>query len=97
MISPTFYRKSNIVNNNLRSQVSHYAQKPKIVVTETSDYVMKAGETFYDLAVQLFGQNRQYMWTIIADINKPRKPDEWEEGDKVKLPLTIVQESAFNR
>jgi nucleoid-associated protein YgaU len=95
MINPNIYAKRNLVKVLNDGKAQHYSVRDRATVVESVDYIVKQGETLYSIAKRLFGLNRQYMWTIIADINPPKMPDEWEVGDVIKLPRIIVQETAF--
>lgn len=92
MISPTFYVKNNAVKTYFGGKVSHYAIKDKSTVIGTYDYILSYGEDMYSIAETLFGQEKQYLWTVLADINPLRDPFDWSAGDVIKIPLLIVNE-----
>lgn len=94
MINPTFYTPKNVkkgtyANNDTR----RYDVRPKAIVLTSYPYVIKYGDTMYSLAKLLFGEENEYLWTVIADINPLRYPDEWEPGETILLPELIVQET----
>lgn len=96
MISPQFYVPLN--REQVKGKkIQRYPHKPRAVVVTKYQYTLQYGETMYSLARKLFGDTRQYMWTIIADINEPRLPDDWSAGEVVWLPEIIVQEPSFLR
>lgn len=93
MISPTFYNKKNLISQFLGGKVSHYPIKDASVTLEWYDYIIKAHETLYTIAASIFGNDLEYMWTLIADNNPPRMPDDWQPGDIVRLPKVIIRDS----
>lgn len=96
MISPGYYKNSrNRGKVYLGAIREHFLQKPRIVVLDSYDYIISDGEDMYSLATKVFGKDNQHLWTIIADLNPLRMPDDWVPGDTVKLPLIIVQESSI--
>jgi hypothetical protein len=96
MISPQFYTKSNRQKVVGKPLLLRFPHKPRAVVVTKYAYSLSYGENMYTLAEKLFGKERQYMWTIIADMNEPRMPDEWEAGEVVYLPEIIVQEPSIS-
>ena len=94
MIAPLYYAKSNWVR--LFTKANHFLPKERVLATKVKEYVMKQGETLYDIARKIFGNNRENYWTIIAELNEPRMPDEWEAGEIILIPEVIIQESSFS-
>lgn len=98
MINPNFYKNpNNMATKFLGGGIKHYLTKDKVTVLETYPYVMDFGEDMYTLARKIFGETNQHLWTIIAEINPIRRPDDWAAGDTVNLPLLIVQENESPR
>lgn len=93
MISPTFYTKDRLQQVYLEGKLRHYMQKDPIKVITHRNYTVCSGDTLYTLAKEIFGENGEFYWTVIADINYLRKPDELQVGEVIKLPITILQES----
>ena len=93
MISPAFYNKKNLVTALGEGQPQHYPVKNPSVTWSWYDYVIVAHETIYTIAARIFGQDLEYMWTLIADNNPPRHPDEWRPGDIIRLPKIIIRDS----
>lgn len=93
MISPAFYNKKNIVTSFLGGKTQHYPIKSPSVTWKWYDYTLMAHETLYTVAARIFGANLEYMWTLIADNNPPRHPDEWNAGDVIRLPKIIIRDS----
>lgn len=69
-----------------------YPIKDRWKVLEWREYEVVEGDTMYSLAARLFGENQEYQWVIIADINPLRLPDELVPGEIIKLPSLIVSE-----
>ena len=89
MINPEYYNnKANIVKANNKPPM--FAPKRKTIITETNPYIVQYGDTYYSLAVKMFGTERQYLWTIISDCNTPRMPDDLQVGETIKLPKVII-------
>lgn len=93
MISPTFYNKKNTKSVFLNGKVKHYPIKNPSVTLESYNYILKKGETLYSIAERLFGKNLDYLWTYIADNNPLKHPDDWHEGDIIRLPRVIIKDS----
>lgn len=93
MISPTFYNKKNLVTSYLGGKVLHFPIKDASVTTEWYEHVILADETLYSIAADIFGKNLSYLWTLIADNNPPRLPDDWRPGDIIRLPRVIIRDS----
>jgi len=97
MISSTFYNKVNRTTELSRSGVKHYPIKEPSVTIEWYDYVIKYGENLHKIAEKIFGAGLGHLWTYIADNNPPRHPDEWREGDIIRLPKTIIRDTETQR
>lgn len=93
MISPTFYTKDNLIQKYLNQKVKHYPRKDRTIVLEKRPYVVQVEDTLYSIAARLFGENGEYNWTIIADINYLRKPDELQVGETIWLPKVVLAET----
>ena len=93
MISKSFYTKKNVVHQYLDGKVPHYPTKNPSVTLEWYEYILHAGETLYSVAQRLFGKDLGYMWTLLADNNALRHPDDWRAGDIIRLPRIIIRDS----
>lgn len=93
MINPGFYTAKSLTKLFTNGKVSHYPQRQPALVIKSQDYTVVFGDTYYSIARKLFGDNRQHLWTVIADINTPMYPDELEAGRIIKVPLVIVQDT----
>lgn len=93
MISPSFYNKKNTVEGFLDNDVLCYPAKSPSVTWEWYDHILEAHETLFTVAARIFGQNLEYMWTLIADNNPPVHPDDWRAGDVIRLPRIIIRDS----
>lgn len=93
MISPNFYTKGNLVTQFLGGKVLHYPVKDKSITYEWYEYRVKANEDLYTIAARIFGDNLEYMWPYIADNNPIKMPDDWKEGDILRLPKVIIRDS----
>lgn len=92
MINNFFYIKNNQVKTFLKGSVAHYPVRTRTEVIETIDYVVKHGDTMYTLAKDFFGDDSEYNWTIIADLNYLREPDELVAGETIKIPTLIISD-----
>ena len=96
-ISPQYYTKdsnndSNVQQIYLGGLRRHYLHKDRSVVLSTYTRELSFGESAYSLAKEIFGEENQYLWTIISDINILRFPEDWEAGDVLLLPEIIVSD-----
>ena len=91
MINPAFYKRKNLVT--IKGKAPYYPQRLPTIVPTTQSYQVQFGDTYYSIARRLFGEDRQHLWTIIADINPPTYPDELEVGRTILLPKSIVQDA----
>lgn len=92
MISPNYYKDANTVKVYQKGNVSHFYPKKRTLVTKKYQYTIQQGDTIYSLAKAVFGVDSEYLWTVIADINPIRMPDEWEAGETIWLPEEIIQD-----
>ena len=92
MINGIFYSEKNLVRV-FRPDIKHFLRREYHKVFDYSEYVVQEGEDLYDIAKKWFGENQEYHWTIIADINNIRKPDDITVGEILKLPNTILSET----
>lgn len=97
MINKEYYTTNNQVSLYLNGKVRHYKAKNPSKTVKWYNYELKKGETIYTLANKLFGEGLTHLWTYIADNNIPRNPDDWMEGDTIKLPIIIVKDLESNR
>lgn len=97
MISPHFYNSKNLVKEYLDAKIPHFAVKKPSVVIDWYNYTILSNETIFSIAERVFGKGLSYMWTYIADANIPRHPDDWSEGDTIRLPRIIVRDSDTQR
>ena len=97
MISKNFYKQSKLVNEFLGGRLQHYPIKEPTTVLTTREYTVQSGDTMYSLARTIFGDDFEYNWTIISDINFLRMPDELQAGEVIKLPIIILDDSHFTK
>lgn len=95
MINPIYYTSDRLIKKYLNQKLKHYPIKDRTIVLEKRLYVVQAGDTYYSIAAKLFGPNGEHNWTIIADINYLRKPDELQIGETLWLPKVILGESTL--
>lgn len=93
MINSDFYTVSNTARVYLEGKVPHFIAKDPTITLEQYPYTIKLGETIYSIAEKVFGKGLGHLWTIIADNNPPRMPDDWAVGDVVYLPRVILKDS----
>lgn len=89
MINQGFYTKQNRVKVG---NVTFYPPKERSIVPTSKPYTVAFGDTYYSLASSLFGKDRQYLWTIIAELNPPTLPDDLVVGSTIQIPVIIVQD-----
>lgn len=92
MISRFYYRDSNLVYLYANKDIPHYLAKERSVVISSYLYTVQPGDTMYVLAKRIFGDEQEYQWTIISDINFLRQPDDLQPGEVIKLPKIILSE-----
>ena len=93
MIKPNFYNDSNTVQKYFGGKVKHYPVSELVTVVGRYKYTLKLGENMYTLARDLFGLDKEFLWTVIAEINELREPDDWVAGETVYLPEIVVNET----
>lgn len=96
MISRHFYKENQLISAFLGGTVQHYPIKERYIVVSTYDYEVQAFDTMYSLAKRLFGDDQEFQWVIIADINFLREPDDLQPGETIKLPKVILSELRFD-
>lgn len=87
MISPDFYKKANLVTN---SKYKYFPQKDPTFGVSSYPYVLREGETVVSVAERIFGNNTG-LWTVLADLNAPRRFEDWLPGDTIILPTSVVE------
>ena len=92
MISQQFYNRKRLVQCYL-GDILHYPIKDASVTLEWYDYILKYGEDIYKISAKLFGEGLEHLWPFILDNNPPRHPDDWRQGDIIKLPRVIIRDS----
>lgn len=93
MISSIFYNRANLVKVFFEGKALHFPLKDASVTLIWYNYTMTSVDSIYTLAVKVFGENLEYMWTYIADNNHIKHPDSWKTGDIIKLPKVIVRDT----
>lgn len=94
MINPTYYVPKNISKaQGINAQVPFYPPRPLALAITVEETTVSPGQSFYDMAYKLFGQNGQHFWTILGDINYPELPDKWQSGERIYLPKVVIQET----
>lgn len=92
MISPNFYDKSKAVKLYLNGKIRHYLLKERSVTLKSYPYVVRDGETYYSIALRVFGEEGMRHWTIIGDLNSLRQPEELRAGETIRLPEIILND-----
>lgn len=77
------------VSYYLNTQLPHYRITPPRNVTKTYTYTLSSGEDIYSVAKKIFSNVSN--WTIIADLNKWKMPDQFVEGDTIIIPEIVAQ------
>lgn len=95
MISRAFYKENNL-SKLFGYGLQHYLIKDATLSISTYTYEVQSGDTMYSLAKRLF-QGAEYNWTIIADLNYTRRPDELVPGETILLPLIVLDDTRFNK
>lgn len=90
MINPDYYTKQNTAKIYLGGKIAHYMRRPPAVVLKSYPYAVSERETMYTIGRKVFGDNTMYLWTIIADTNKLRQPDDWIPGEIINLPDIVL-------
>lgn len=90
MISPTYYQPENTAQLYLGGRIRHYLHKRRTVTVESRTVVLNYGETLYSKAAELFGDENEAYWSILADNMPVRHPDLWGAGDEIRLPRTVL-------
>ena len=92
MINPNFYQPIKAVKIYFDGRVQHYLQRSRTVVLKKYPYVMKEGDDVYSLALRVFGETGMFFWTIIAECNNTKMPDQWRIGETIYLPEVILND-----
>lgn len=90
MISPDYLSEGSIVSQYSEG-VLHYQVQPRYKVLSHSEYTLGVSETVYKIARQIFGSDKEYLWTIIADLNPHKRVEEWVAGDVILIPTEVVE------
>lgn len=85
----SYYKPVNQVKTALSGGRKHYAYRSPVIVTETYDYTVTFGETYYSLAKSVLKD--ESLWYVIADLNQAKDPFELVVGQDIKLPEVIVE------
>ena len=93
MISKEYYNRLNILKTFFNGVRVHYGNKERYIIIRWYDHPIAYGEDMYSLARKIFGDENEYLWPVIADLNPLRDPTDWEVGDIVKIPEVILSES----
>ena len=94
MVSPIFYKKTSAVSSFFGGKTPHYKRKPKVNFIGSYPYVLEYGEDMYTLAEKFFGLSGAHLWTVIAEANPLKYPDDWEAGETIQIPLLVINEDA---
>lgn len=92
MISPAFYQEDNVAQVYQGGLVRHYLHKPRTVTIKDRPTTLVYGETLYSKAAELFGDENEFLWTILADNMPVRHPDAWGTDDLLKLPVIVLND-----
>jgi uncharacterized repeat protein (TIGR01451 family) len=94
MISPEFYNKSTLKVDDKGKKSFPIKELAYSVVSYP--YVLQEGDTLYSLAEKMFGNNTS-LWTVLADTNKARRFQDWQPGDTIMLPVSVVENTVLRR
>lgn len=97
MINQSFYKANQLVSLYLGGKVQHYTSRELAIVLESYEYLVQAGDTMYTLAKKIFGEDQEFQWTYIADINFLRQPDDLQPGETILLPRIILSELRYQK
>lgn len=97
MISKSFYKENNLIASFLGGKVQHYPIKERYIIVSSYPYTVQVGDTMYNLAKKIFGEDQEFQWPVIADLNFLREPDDLQPGEQIKLPKVILSELRFNK
>lgn len=92
MICKNFYDKNKAAPIYLRGKIPHYIKRDPTVVLKAYPYVVQEKQTMYSFGLIVFEPTGQYLWTIIAENNRLKQPDEWLPGEIVNLPEIILND-----
>ena len=93
MINQDYYIAQNTFSVYLGGKIAHYMRRPPAVVLSSYPYIMTEEDNMYSVALNVFGSSQMNLWTIIADTNQLKQPDEWLPGDIVNLPEIVLNTS----
>jgi len=86
-----YYSTEHQIKTKLSGGRPHFKFRDNIVAVNTYPYRLNYDENPYTLSESLFGTDSY--WWIIADMNKPRDPFEYEIGDTIILAEAVVENS----
>ncbi len=91
MINSSYYTSSNAVIHSDVNKIKRFEVKPLDTVFSYRNHIVESGQDLYSLASTVFGKDSQYYWTIIAEDNLLRFPDDLIAGEVIRLPLLILE------
>lgn len=92
MIPEGFYNKSRIVKKYNGGNLFHYPIRPSVFMEKFYWYTLQANETLLSVAERLFGENTDN-WSVLAELNKTKRLDEWVAGDTIKIPVVLIDQN----
>jgi len=92
MINNLFYTGLNLTTN-FRIGLNSFPRREFHKVVSTKDYTVQYGDNAYSLAKKFFGENKEYLWTYICDINNLRLPFSFTAGETIKIPTVAISET----
>jgi hypothetical protein len=97
MINKLYYKEENQRNSFFSEKISHYIGREPYREYSFILYQCIAGDTVYSLARKIFGEDGEYNWTVIADINNIRYDFNFEGGEVIKIPREVLSQYIPNR
>lgn len=93
MISQGFYISDLAVQYFHAKTIKHFPIKDKTHVISKVPYTIKESDTIYSIASNWFGENNQFHWTIITDLNNYIRFEDLQVGDIIYLPKIIIKDT----
>lgn len=84
---------SNVSKSYFGGEIEHYMPIPRAAVVESAAYKLRAQDTLFTTSKKLFStfDNAEENWVYVAENNRLRRPQDWQMGDLLHLPLAIVK------
>lgn len=89
MIFPEINNLDSAVSVYLTKMLPHYRIAISPVVVREYSYTLKNGESLYTVGQKIFGND--FQWTILADMNSWKMPDQFGVGDIIRVPEILAR------